>query len=144
MYALLLSHPKTEIIFLSVLQQMLAILSPTPFLLPIILGLIHVLGLPHHVTGVLVIQISHHILGEDICFVVSSANKHNLDESILNELSIKMVSYNHMLSSGACAHVFSHENCSNIVNSNNHGHLHLNTNGKQNLDYELDLLCSLR
>ena len=93
MYALLVSHPKTEIFFLSVLQQMLAILSPTPFLLPIILGLIHVLGLPHHVTVVLVIQISHHILGEDICLVVCSANKHNLDESILNELSHKMVSY---------------------------------------------------
>jgi len=123
------SCPKTESFFLSVLQQMLAILS-TPFLLSIIFDFIHLLGFPHHVTSVLVIQISNHILGEDVCLVVSSVHKHNLDETIFNELPDKVIAHIHMLGSGACAHIFCHEDYPNIVHLNDHGQLHLNADGK--------------
>jgi len=109
---------------------MLSILTPTPFLLAIIFELIQILSFPHHVIGVLVVQVSYHILGEDICFIICCANKHNLDESIFNEFPDKMIMHVNMLGSGACAHIFCHENCSNIVNSDNYGHFHLDTNQK--------------
>jgi len=50
----------------------------------------------------------------------------------------------YMLGLGACAHIFHHEDCSNIVNLDNHGHLYLDTNGKEYLDDELDFHCGLR
>jgi len=51
----------------------------------------------------LVVEISNNILGEHICLVITSLNKNNLDETILNKFSDKMVANFNVLGPGSCA-----------------------------------------
>jgi len=75
-------------------------------------------------------EITCHILGKDISCVIHSLNKDNLDKSIFNKLSHKMVMNNNVLGLLACGNILSKENCASIVNAHNDRQLDWNTNRK--------------